>query len=903
MGNGELTFWNSGVWLIPVILLATLGVLYLLVRFWRGRTQQDLKHNRSETRGFQNRLRQILITIQSYQNDGGEPYAAHLVELQDQADEINARLADLERRNVASQEGMRQLAANRWQATVGAPFFWYQLQRSVRGMASDRKEIATALEQAEGLQTSLERLAWEVAKRARQVGELQLRVDALLEQIQARGVQGEAIQSAASQAGQSRTELAQVPAAFYKADEDALLQQADQASVIQVHSRLEKALPVLENLLGQLHTWEHQQSEAAAKVALMRQSLQSSGQALAETLPGLDLSEMQSQLDQLQATAGDLHNSLDGLKVEHLPTVASEATRVHKAAQDIEARSKVARQQLAELGDLLAELNGGLKQTSTQLAALGTHSVRPLIWAQSRAQLTELSGQAKRVGPASQARTPEKLAQDVEAARRLSQQQKELYQHTLEVATQHEELVTLLASPGLNQGAVFRQQVQSLLAKVQEYSTENWARGDGVNRLSEELRYFDEGLQTVTKDLQEPVAETEIGTRLDEARQLEQFQARLRERVERIQKRLGEIQQMEQQAQDQSAAVRAALNQAALLVSSNPFLEGVATGELGRLQKSLEQVENELENRQQGVVEKKAHNVEVLVGRVEQAAQGWLDRLNKEIDGLKGTLARQVSELQGIAALEEQPVAEAQRLLSSPQSFGASGFGGTSLKRLDAIILELRRRSEYWQACKAGANALQDIAGPLLEAYQSAGQERQAARQLFSELTDWLRSSRGWPPVSVDLEVERQELDRLEGQWNGLRQQQARAIQLVKQYTGLEGAYRSLSERAQLAGERAADERQKVEGLDNEIDEMVQAWEQLRQTYRENQVTASEIRRLLGDVDNERNQLKRQARQQIGSYDQILQGLQSLNRRLRLAQVSIDENHVIDVNGRIIAYR
>ncbi len=903
MGNGELTFWNSGVWLIPVILLATLGGLYLLVRIWRGRTQQDLKHNRSELRGFQNRLRQILITIQSYQNDGGEPYAAHLVELQEQADEINARLADLESRNVASQEGMRRLAANRWQATVGAPFFWYQLQRSVRGMTSDRKEIAAALEQAEGLQSAIGRLAWEVAQRARQVGELQQRVDALLEQIQARGVQGEAIQSAASQAAQSRAELAQVPEAFYQADEEALLQQADQATVIQVHDRLEKALPVLENLLGQLHTWEHQQSEAAAKVALMHQSLQSSGQALAETLPGLDLSGMQGQLDQLQATAGELHSSLDGLKVEHLPVVAAEARRVHKAAQDIEARSKVARQQLAELGDLLAELNGGLKQTATQQAALGTHSVRPVIWAQSRAKLTELSGQAKRVGPASQARTPEKLAQDVEAARRLSQQQKELYQHTLQAATQHEELVTLLASPGLNQGAVFRQQVQSLLAKVQEYAAENWARGDGVSRLPEELRYFDEGLQTVAKDLQEPVAETEISARLDEARQLEQFQARLHERVERIQKRLGEIQQMEQQAQNQSAAVRAALNQAALLVSSNPFLEGVATGEVGRLQKSLQQAENELENRQQGVVEKKAHNVEVLVGRVEQASQGWLDRLNKEIDGLKSTLARQVSELQGIAAIEEQPVVEAQRLLSSPQSFGASGFGGTSLARLDAIILELRRRSEYWQACKAGANALQDIAGPLLEAYQSAGQERQAARQLFAELNDWLRSSRGWPPASIDLDTERQELERLEGQWNSLRQQRARAIQLVKQYTGLEGAYRALSERAQMAGERAAEERQKVEGLENEIDEMAQAWEQLRQTYRENQVTAGEIRRLLGDVDNERNQLKRQARQEIRSYDQILQGLQSLNRRLRLAQVSIDENHVIDVNGRIIAYQ
>jgi ribosomal protein L9 len=121
MGNGELTFWNSGVWLIPVILLATLGGLYLLVRYWRNRTQQDLKQNRSELRGFQNQLRQIYVTTQNYQKEEGEPYATRLVEMQEQADEINARLADLERRNVALQEGMRQLAGHGGRAVLLVP--------------------------------------------------------------------------------------------------------------------------------------------------------------------------------------------------------------------------------------------------------------------------------------------------------------------------------------------------------------------------------------------------------------------------------------------------------------------------------------------------------------------------------------------------------------------------------------------------------------------------------------------------------------------------------------------------------------------------------------------------------------------------------------------------------------
>jgi hypothetical protein len=84
---------------------------------------------------------------------------------------------------------------------------------------------------------------------------------------------------------------------------------------------------------------------------------------------------------------------------------------------------------------------------------------------------------------------------------------------------------------------------------------------------------------------------------------------------------------------------------------------------------------------------------------------------------------------------------------------------------------------------------------------------------------------------------------------------------------------------------------------------MAAQWEELWQAHRERPETTDEIRKLLADVDGERDLLKRQYRQGARSYDQVLQTLQAFQRKLRLAQVVLDDTHLLDINGRSIAYR
>jgi len=94
-----------------------------------------------------------------------------------------------------------------------------------------------------------------------------------------------------------------------------------------------------------------------------------------------------------------------------------------------------------------------------------------------------------------------------------------------------------------------------------------------------------------------------------------------------------------------------------------------------------------------------------------------------------------------------------------------------------------------------------------------------------------------------------------------------------------------------------------VHEMEAQLEEMAQLWQNQWYAYRDNPVTGEEIRLLLNDVDKEHNQLKRRYRQGDLDYNEVVLELQELQRRLRSAQVSIDETHVIDLNGRIIAYR
>jgi chromosome segregation ATPase len=218
-------------------------------------------------------------------------------------------------------------------------------------------------------------------------------------------------------------------------------------------------------------------------------------------------------------------------------------------------------------------------------------------------------------------------------------------------------------------------------------------------------------------------------------------------------------------------------------------------------------------------------------------------------------------------------------------------------------MIEFKRRCDFWQAGVAALAALEDVAGPMVDTYNEANHYRQYVKEQYAELSNWMRATRAWPPSAANLNAERQELARIDEQWEALKGQRGKAIARVQQYGSLSGKYQALSEKLRQVGERAVQEKSQVEDLESQLADLTNQWQAQWQSRRDNPVVGEEIRNLLGEIEQEQNSIRQQYEQGARSYDQVLQALRDLIRKARVAQVAIDENHVIDVSGRVIAYR
>lgn len=913
MDPNTSTLFESGVWLIPLFLIATLTGVYLLLRYWQSQTLLDLKGIRGELRRLQGVRKQMAQALQAHSTTDPEPYGSRVAALLERLNEIGAYTGELEQRHVDLQERVHWLGSSRWQALIGGPYHWFQLRRETAGVWEDLERVQQALVEADEMSQRLQRLSLEVAQQVREARLLQQQTSHLMDQLRQRGMHGDSMEKASTQEQQTKTSLGQVPTFFMEEDEKIVLEQADKDSTTSVHGILEQAVPTLNTLLTQAQSWDKQYAAVYDRIAVMQRILGNVEGLLHKAPSELNVSDARTQYTNLKTVAQNLHDTLTRMEIESMGRVIQETEHVIQIAQEMETHLKRTLDNLALLEKEAAELSGSIKQISLITAALGAKSNFPVTWGSSADRLAELNRQAAVIGPAKKPREPGQVEQDLARVVRLNEQQRALSEVVHRCEQQHAELTQILSSPELSQVTPWLQDVQQLAAKVKEYSPDNWSKADSVANLPGELQSLEQALAkslpqqarsapTAPSGAEQhpagknPIPEAELSGRLEEARRLADLYQRLSKRVETIRTRLTEIQKDEKLAQQQATDTQAMLNQVAFVVRSNPLLTQLAGQELGQLQRDQQEVLDELTRRQRNSLEKKVRQGNSLLSKIETTANRWLDQLGQDLRKQMEELSGLLTALDAIAQLDDQPVADARRLLASGQALGAANFGSKSRLRLVEIVPELKRRSDYWQSCSGVGRALEEMARPVIDSYDEANENRMQVQQALSEVAAWLRQVGGWPPTTITLEAERQELDRIDGQWQTLKANYYKALDLVKLIGGLSARYQNLGGKIQQATDLAEQEMTAVEEVEGQISDLAQHWGQNLSAYHEYPDVEREIRGLLDDLERELNQIKRQHKQKARNYTQTLQSLKALERKTRFYQVALD---AIDASGNV----
>lgn len=897
-----MTLSETGLWLLPLILVTSLVALFLFTRYWRKATQARLSLLRSQLRQLETSHRGLEQQAGRYPPNSPEPFSKPAKAIHQQLEGLQTELDDFKAGYIALQNKLHELNQNRFRALVAAPYLWNDLHNSASRLNQQTSALQSHQQKAQAALDQLHQLPLEIANKARTANQLHQQVKKRLDELSSAQVFGAALDTTQEESEKWHTALADIPEYFLGSDEVEKLEQADPSIAAEVHSLVGRAVPALEVIDKKAEEWLNQRQDAIRQVSQLQALLAGVKRLLSEMPAALDLSSMISEYDRLQQVTQNLEATLGRLELESIQALTDETLRQQQACVNLERELRQARQQLGSLNKTLPDLDAALNMVREQFEQLSASSVHPIKWISSRTHFEDLAQKTASLQKHAAPYTPDQVRSYLETATQLLVEVKLLDQQTRATGEGHADLVKLLDSPELSADQRWLENARVLSEKITVYDPVNWPRLDGTSHLAADLDEFLVHFQNMIKQgSKKLLAESDVPARLEEARWLARTSAELRSRVIKIQTRLDEIQEMEQYCQQQLDEAARTLAQVTALERSNEALAKITHNDLARLNAALEQAQTEVEQRHRGSIEKKIRVTEAFTARLRHSLDQWQALFSKEIETTKQTLGGQLTGLQNIADIDEPALEMAKQLLASPAAHSSSKVAYE--KNSGEVILELKRNCEFWQSCQAALGGLQDVAQPIFELFQEASRHRTNARQMLTNQTESLKGSEKWLTGSTSLEGETQEFARLEATWNALRNQPVRAMALVNLLGKLAARYEGLAERIQQTSVKATQTQAQLAQFETELDELASKWEALWQAYGDNPTTTEEIRKLLADIDGERDLLERQFRQGERSYGEVLHTLQQLARRARLTQVMIDERTALDINGRIIPYK
>ena len=888
--------------IIPLLLvLAALAGMFFMGRNSQHTAQASLKRLRGDLRRFQSDRKQLEQAAEAYSVDDPEPYRSRVTGLRQKLAILQRRSDGLEQRHVDLHQLAADLNRRRWQTVLSAPFDWRRLSQQAASLEAELAQANVLLGQAVQLEGSIRSLSWEVARQARDTIQHQQDLNLVMRELREFNLYGDTFESAIEQERQALAALALIPPLYLDADEAGLLEGASVEYTALVYELVRLNRPKLEELLIQSRSWKTRYETTRSTLEGMRQALDGLGVTLTGLPAGIDGSQELAKSQQLEVIAQSLQATLSRLEVESMELVSQEAGKVTLAAQEADQSLRQARGEWSTLEALLSELANGFSDLSLQLATLGAKSSYPVKWEVSLELLAGLNRKANSLSRKRKPRNPQALNADLETARQISLSQQELSRRSLDLGQDHTDLLMLLESPQLKQLPEWLEKARQITSKANWYASENWRRTDGIESLSNVVQALsDEASRLISVDPAEPISELDLPERLDETRQLAQEYSLVQKRLEDVQRRLQELQQSEEQAQEQLDVLAKLLTQIQLVVSSNQFLSGIAGQETERLLTSVQTLQRELADPQNGSVEKKVRQAGDLANRAEGFANRWLEGIAKEIQEQTREMSSDLAKLDAIAQLEDSSVAEAHRLLASAQP-SLSGMARARLS-LEDTVLELKKRSDFWHECNAVQKALENV-HQLVETYEETSYQRQKTRELISQSSSWGGQKRSWPPTSTTLEAETSELEKIEGQFQALKEQGGKAIGLVAQFSNLSTRYQTLAERLKQGVGRAAQEQSQVEDLEASISDLTSPWQNMLAEYRDNPDASLEIHQLLDSTELELKRIRYQYLRSGMDYNQVLIALKTLQRKVRFYQVALDDEHAVDSSGRVTRRR
>ncbi len=886
-----------GLWLVLLIILLMLGGIYLLVGYWQRRVPRLLRNFPKTFNQLQLDYKRVLSITQRFSADDPLPYGPLMAAINRQLDETANNLVNLKNHYVLIQSTIHRITFQSWKILVGAPFTvvtWFQVSREVKKIEDEIAQINQGIAAIQDQIMEVEGQAWKVALRARQAIEIEKEVRRLMEFLSDHKLSGDAFEEAAAQEEQIIEWLEQIPSYFFVGDDSSISQQAKKEDVCALHDLLNRIEPSLQDLTHTLQGWEERYKILENKLSRSNKQLKNIERML-EYLPSvLVVSEEKSQLQSTKNTLEGLSVTLQKLDVENFDAIEQEIDRCQEIFVDIGVQLREGVQHHKRLVALIDELGKRQRECSEKFSNLVKSQRYPVLLDVSQARFLEINKALSELGSSQKPRPLGEIEADLIKAEELSDRLTELIRQIEKTEEQHATLLDLMDREEVQRGMDLLDEYKQLAAQIAVYHPENWQRGDAASTYLQDILSLQSRHQSdLIHDFSAVIPESRLDELVRKCSALIHDYKLLQARSDRIRTRLEWLKNTEASAQEQYHALRSALSQISWLVNSNDLLRRLAEGDLAKLRREVENIGQELNQPQYGLIEKKARSIRVSMEDALTAANGWLEQLNLDIARRSSILSDLVDRLHEMATLDDPAIVKANKLLAREERRASqTQYTGGIFIDMESLVAELRGRNSVWQEFVAVQQELEEIvAAPLRDAVNHAEKQRSLALTDIAEAKQKFPEQHAWPPCSVSLTDEQKRIDELEKEWKTLKSQPTRAIWAVRKYGELAAGYQEVIGQIARAKQWASQEQKRILDIEAEIERLNNEWKRQEQVFGRDPVAVEQIRRLRMQSSQAVARIKQgwisgsTEDSNLGSYDAVLRSLMEIARALRSAVV------------------
>ena len=889
--------------LIPLLLFIAGLIFYLLVRSWRTKTRRDLNRSQKDLRRLRNERNLIRSDLDNFSDQEPEPYGSQLSVTRGQLSEVSEGIKKLERSYISINERIRGLESRGAVSVFKNPTSWRSFYREVQDLRQDVSEIGKSLAAAQETQTALHEIAWATACEVRTVNPRLEEVRADLDLLHTKNLSGPLLDSAFYEIESIQARIAAIPVYFLSNEKSVVIQDANKSEVVEAHNTLDELNSNLDELSRRAQEWEEQYERMQTALSKMGVDVGELETLISDMPPDLQLSQEKAQYEGSMAVSQNLAASAAHSLIEELETTAKEANQVSRSSRELSAKLGKAKREFNHLALAIETTTRKLEAVSEKMADLATREIYPVAWEASTGKLSDIKSRSTEIGGITKERRIGDISQDLRTCARLNSSLDSLFEHVQSIQSEHVKLEKIFSGAEYQGVDTWLADAHQTVRQAQEFAAENWPRTESVSSLPEDLLDLEKELLRLVPDtVPQPLLETGLGTLLADSREMDAGYREMRLRISSVARRLEEIQEIEKTAKNRLESASGALSQVRYIVRSNEFLSKIAGKDNERYLSEIKELEAGLQDRRAGSVESKLKRIDSALSRMETSLNKWLNQLKEAIDGKVNLIKSSLEVLDKDLYLDENAVADARGLIHKAADASRDSLGTKGRYPIEKIPNHLKRSNDIWQNAAAVLGAFQEVESPVLESYREASHHRENARRLYKDYVKLINKRTNWPPTTAEIKPYQSQYEGLESDWKSLRKQPSRAINLVAKLGGFSTRYQKLAVDLERQTVGAGQEIERVQELEDEISRLVRKWDNLRKSQRDNRDVSQAIRQLIDEAKKESDRIKHDFLRDEIDYEQVILDLGGLLSKIRSAQVPVDEENALNVDGKLLPY-